>query len=262
MRLIEWLGLPELASLHGATVDAMDEFVHVFMAVLFVGWTIFFLYCLFRFWHRRQKRADYVGVRGHASSHLEVAVVIIEAILLIGFAFPFWFQRVAAFPTGPDVVTVRAVAYQFGWAFHYPGPDGKFGRVDKKLYVSTPAGVDREDPNAIDDVVVVGEMVLPKDREVIVRVTAKDVIHNLSIVPFRVSQDAIPGETYPQWFTPTKVGTWDIICGQLCGAGHGSMRAQVTVMTPEEFDRWLTENAPAPPAAPAEADAVPAEGGA
>ncbi|MCH1503009.1 MAG: hypothetical protein L7V86_05455, partial [Verrucomicrobiales bacterium] len=76
---------------------------------------------------------------------------------------------------------------------------------------------------------------------------SKDVIHNLSMVPLRVSQDAIPGTEYPTWFTPTKTGEWDIICGQLCGAGHGSMRALYTVIEGDEFDKWVIENAPKPP---------------
>ena len=61
-----------------------------------------------------------------------------------------------------------------------------------------------------------------------------------------MSQDAIPGAEYSMWFTPTKTGSWDIICGQLCGAGHGSMRAEVTVVEPGEFDQWLIDNAPKP----------------
>ncbi len=254
MRILDWLQLPEVTSLHGATVDAMNEFVHIFMAVLFVGWTIFFLYCLWRFWHKRNPKADYTGVRGHASTHLEVSVVIIEAILLIGFALPFWAQRVEAFPTGPDVVRIRAVAYQFGWAFHYPGPDGKFGRVHTDFYVSNPAGLDAEDPNGMDDIVSVGSLTMPKDRPVVIHVTSRDVIHNLSMVPLRVSQDAIPGAEYPTWFTPNKVGEWEIICGQLCGAGHGSMRALYNVVTEDEFDQWIVDNAPQPAAAAAAPD--------
>ena len=185
MRILDLLLVPEVTSAHGATVDAMDEFVHLFMAVLFVGWTLFFLYCLWRFWHKRNPKADYVGVRGHASTHLEVGVIIIEAVLLIGFALPFWFQRVEAFPSGPNVAHIRAVGYQFGWAFHYPGPDGKFGRVDTDLYVTDPAGLDREDPNAMDDIVKVGTLTMPKDRPVILDITSKDVIHNVSMVPLR-----------------------------------------------------------------------------
>lgn len=238
--------LPEVTSLHGATVDAMDEFVHLFMAVLFVGWSLFFLFCLWRFWHKRHPKADHLGVQSHAYTHLEVSVVIIEAILLIGFAFPFWAQRVEAFPTGPDVVRLRAVAYQFGWAFHYPGPDGRFGRVHRDFYLTDPAGLDREDPNGMDDIVSVGSMVLPHGRPVVVTVTSKDVIHNLSLVPMRVSQDAIPGAEYPTWFTPTKTGEWEIICGQLCGDGHSSMRALCTVLTEGDFDQWVIDNAPQP----------------
>lgn len=251
MRILDWMQLPEVHSAHGATVDAMDEFVHLFMAALFIGWTLFFFYCLWRFWHKRNPKADYVGVRGHASSHIEIGVVIIEAILLIGFALPFWAQRVEAFPVGPDVVRVRAVAYQFGWAFHYPGPDGKFGRVSTDLYVTELAGLDRSDPNGIDDIVKAGALTMPKDRPVIIDITSKDVIHNLSIVPMRVSQDAIPGTEYPTWFTPTVVGEGEIICGQLCGAGHGGMFARYEVIESDDFDKWILENVPAPPAAAA-----------
>ena len=257
MRILDWLKLPELTSLHGATVDAMNEFVHAFMLVLFVGWTIFFFYCLFRFNRRRNPRADYHGVRGHASSHVEIAVVIIEAILLIGFALPFWAQRVAAFPTGPDVCHVRAVAYQFGWAFHYPGPDGNFGRIDTELYLLDPAGLDREDPNGMDDIVKVGELTLPKDRSVVVSITSRDVIHGFASTPMRVSQDAMPGVETPTWFTPTKTGESEIICSQLCGAGHGSMRALMTVIEPEDFDKWITDNVPKPAAAAAPEPAAP-----
>ncbi len=250
-RVLDWLQLPEVASLHGATVDAMNEFLHLFMLVLFVGWTAFFLFCIWRFWHKRNPKADYVGVRGHASTHLEVSVVIIEAILLIGFAWPFWFQRVEAWPTGDDVVEVRAVAYQFGWAFHYPGQDGKFGRIDYGLYTENPVGLDKEDPNAADDFITVGNMTLPVDQPIIVHVSSRDVIHNLSMVPLRVSQDAMPNEDYPVWFTPTKIGEWEIICGQLCGAGHGSMRALYNVVSTGDYAKFLLENAPAPPVAAA-----------
>ncbi|MFT4637073.1 MAG: cytochrome c oxidase subunit 2 [Verrucomicrobiales bacterium] len=239
--------LPEATSAHAATVDAMNEFVHLFMLALCVGWTIFFFYCLYRFWHKRHPKADYVGVRGHASSHVEVAVVIIEAILLIGFALPFWAQRVEAFPSGPDVVNIRATAYRFGWAFHYPGADGKFGRVHSDFFVSDPAGLDRQDPNAFDDIVSVGTMLMPVDKPVLVTVASKDVIHNLSMVPLRVSQDAMPGAEFPTWFTPTKTGTWEIICGQLCGEGHSSMKAFYEVKTLGEFEKWKLENAPKPP---------------
>lgn len=257
--LTNWMQLPELASLHGATVDALNVFVHIFMGVLAVGWTLFLIFVFWRFHQRRSAKANYTGVRSHASTHVEVGVVIVEAILLLGFAFPFWAQRVAAFPIAdPTTVRLRAVGYQFGWAFHYPGPDGKFGRVHPDLYLQDPAGLDREDPNGQDDVVSVGNLVLPKDRSVVIEVTSRDVIHNLALHPMRTAQDAIPGAEYPMWFTPTKTGEWEIICGQLCGAGHASMKAMMEVRSAEEFDQWIADNTPAP-AADSAADAATTE---
>jgi cytochrome c oxidase subunit 2 len=77
----------------------------------------------------------------------------------------------------------------------------------------------------------------------------------------RSAQDAIPGAKAHMWFTPTKTGTWDIICGQLCGPGHANMKATLEVVSQEEFDAWVAEHqAPAPaPAAPAPAATTPAK---
>jgi dipeptidyl aminopeptidase/acylaminoacyl peptidase len=104
-------------------VDHMLELVHWIMLVLFVGWSIYLTIALIRFYRKRNPRADYTGVRGHASSHIEIGVIITEIILLLGFAFPLWATQVDQFPQ-PDV-RVNAWAQQFSWNFHYPGPDGK-----------------------------------------------------------------------------------------------------------------------------------------
>lgn len=233
----------------------MNEFIHLFMAVLFVGWSAFIVIALFRFHRSRNPKADYLGVKSHASSHLEVGVVIVEAVLLLGFAFPFWKQRVKDWPTGPDVVHVRAVGYQFGWFFHYPGPDGQFGRVDPDFYATHPVALDLQDPGSKDDIVVPGTLTIPVDRPCVIDVTSKDVIHNLAIVPMRIAQDAFPGQEVPMWFTPTKKsvdGPWEIICGQLCGAGHSQMKAFIEVISEEDWAKWLEERTPKPAAPDAE----------
>ena len=91
------LGIPENYAEHGGSVDHMIDVVHWFMAGLFVGWTIFFFVACWRFWHRRNKEASYHGVKNHVSTHLEIGVVIIEAVLLLGFAFPLWEERTDRF---------------------------------------------------------------------------------------------------------------------------------------------------------------------
>lgn len=244
------IGLPEVASEHGHMIDHMMEMLHWFMLLLFIGWSVFFLYCIVRYHRSRHPKADYRGVRSHASTHLEVGVVIVEAVLLLGFAFPLWFTRVNEFPTGPEVVKVRAVGYQFGWLMHYPGPDGKFGRTSPDFYGTADArqqaGMDPDDPNGADDIFLTSELILPIGRPAIVEVSSKDVIHNLAIKSMRIAQDAIPGMHIPMWFTPIKEGEWDMVCGQLCGSGHANMKATLQVVDNDAFKgRFEAAAAPA-----------------
>ncbi len=238
------IGLPEVASEHGSMVDHMLEMVHWVVAVLLIGWSAFFVYCLVRFRTKRNPKASYKGVEGHASHHVEIAVVVVEAILLLGFAFPLWAQRITDYPSGPDVVRVRAVGEQFKWNMHYPGPDNKFGLTKSELMSgANPVGIDWEDLNAKDDFIF-RELVLPVDRECIVSVTSKDVIHNLSLHPMRIQQDAIPGSISDMWFRPISTGRWETICGQLCGANHANMIGYMEVMAQEEFDSWYKNMTP------------------
>ena len=120
------LGLPLNASEQGAQIDRLIFYVHILMAVLFVGWILFFLYTLFRFRKGRNPKADYTGVKTHASSYLEVAIAAIEVVLLVGISIPFWSWKVSAFPTEPNTVHVRVIAQQFAWNIHYPGPRRHF----------------------------------------------------------------------------------------------------------------------------------------
>jgi cytochrome c oxidase subunit 2 len=84
-KINQLFGIPELASEHGELVDHMLGFVHWFMLILFVGWSIYLGWVFYRYNQKRNRRADYVGVRGHATTHIEIGVVIVEAILLLGF---------------------------------------------------------------------------------------------------------------------------------------------------------------------------------
>src|SRR5712691_2350010 len=92
------LGLPVLASEHGQNVDNLIIYVHWLMIVLFVGWLAYFAYALFRFHRSRNPRADYVGVKNHASNYIEAAVAIVEGVLLLGLAVPLWARQVDKVP--------------------------------------------------------------------------------------------------------------------------------------------------------------------
>src|SRR5690242_19169111 len=121
------LGLPVLAAEHGRQVDDLIIYVHWLMIVLFVGWLAYFAYALFRFHRSRNPKADYFGVKNHASNYIEGAVALVEVVLLLGFAVPFWARAVDKFPKESEATRIQVVAQQFNWNFRYPGKDGEFG---------------------------------------------------------------------------------------------------------------------------------------
>src|SRR6187549_3327244 len=108
------MGIVPNASEHGYLVDHMLEACHWFMAVLFFGWSCYFFYTIWRFHRSRNPKADYHGVQSKASAHLEFSVVLIEAVLLLGFGLPLWGKRETenSFPKGSDALEVRAIAEQ------------------------------------------------------------------------------------------------------------------------------------------------------
>jgi cytochrome c oxidase subunit 2 len=240
----EFLGQPPNASSHGYQIDHILEFCHWFMAALFVGWSTFFIYVIIRFRKGRQPTANHQGVTSGISTHLEFSVVLIEAVLLLGFAIPLWAKRVNQFPPGKEALLVHVVAQQFSFNYHLPGQDGQFGRRDISFESnSNPLGLDPNDPASKDDIVTTGELHVPVNRPVVAELSSKDVIHDFFLPSMRIGGDAIPGSLIPVWFTPVKTGTDEIICAQLCGLGHYGMKGTLVVDTPQDFQAWLKERA-------------------
>jgi cytochrome c oxidase subunit 2 len=254
------------------------------MAVLFIGWALYFLFVLFRFRAGANPKANYTGVKSHFSSWIEIGVVVAEVILLVGFAIPAWARWVTPHDPSDDPLMVKVMGQQFAWNIHYPGPDGIFGSSDPHLVDETtnPVGLDRSAPGARDDVVTINQLHLPVDRPVTVMLSTKDVIHSFFLPTMRVKQDAIPGMEIPVRFTPVMTtpeeskfpacaatkSCWEIACAQLCGLGHYRMRGYFMVHEQDEFDAWmegqvaqtLAEN-PEPVAAAVEPVAEPAAAG-
>ena len=235
------LGLPPLASENGQDVDNLIIYVHWLMIALFLGWIIYFFYALYRFRSSRNPKADYVGVRNHASSYIELAVAGVEAVLLVFIAVPLWSKAVDKFPPASESTVIQVVAQQYAWNARYAGPDGIFGRQDMKFVASDNVfGVDPTDANGKDDIQTLNDLHVVVDKPVIIYLSSKDVIHSLKIIAMRVCQDAIPGLRIPVWFKPTKIGRYQINCAQLCGPGHASMTGGfVTVETQADFDKWI-----------------------
>jgi cytochrome c oxidase subunit 2 len=253
--MTEWfaqhiLGMPELASKNGESVDALIVYVHWLMLALLIGWVAYFSYAVWRFSAKRNPKANYHGVTNHSSSYIEIGVVIAEAVLLVGVAIPIWARAVDHFPDAKDSTVIYVMGQQFAWNVRYAGPDGVFGRQDMKFVSSDNVfGVDPADPAGKDDIVTLNEIHVPVGKPVIVYVSSKDVIHSFKVVAMRVCQDAIPGLRIPCWFTPTKIGRYQVNCAQLCGGGHSAMTGGfLTVESQEDFDKWLKSKTAAPAA--------------
>ncbi len=251
--LARWM--PIDASAHGQALDEMNALVHWLMALLFVGWGIYFVWVLFRYRAGRNPKASYEGATSSASTWIEAGIVIAEVIILVGFAIPAWARWVTP-PPGDEALVVRVIGEQFAWNVHYAGDDGVFGRQKPELMsASNPIGLDPEDPTGADDIVKINQLHLPINRPVTLLLSSKDVIHSFGLPVMRVKQDMIPGMEIPVHFTPV-ISTpeeaifpkcaagktcWEIACAQLCGLGHYRMRGFLQVHEPGGFESWLAE---------------------
>ena len=261
LELLQYFGLPLVnASTQGPAIDNIISIVHWLMAVLFVGWGVFFIYTLIRFRASKNPKADYHGVKSHFSSYLEIVIAVIEVGLLFGFAFPIWASRINDVPKGPDTVQIRVVAQQFAWNIHYPGPDGVFGKSSTDLVdeAENPIGLDRSDEFAKDDIFTVNQLHIPVNTPINISLSSKDVLHSFGLPEFRVKQDAVPGMEIPVWFEATMTTEeflettkgsaregkgFEIACAQLCGLGHYRMKGFLTVHDDEGYAAWLDEEA-------------------
>jgi cytochrome c oxidase subunit 2 len=237
------LFLPPLAAESGRGVDELIIYIHWLMIALFIGWMAYFVYAVWRFRASRHPKADPVGVRSHASSYAEIAVILAELVLLVGFAIPLWAKasNVTKIPESKNPLTLQIVAQQFAWNARYAGPDGEFGKQDMtQVAENNIFGVRADDPKGKDDVQVLNEIHVPVGKPVICHVSSKDVIHSFKIIALRVTQDAIPGMRIPCWFEATKEGRYQINCAQLCGNGHSAMSGGFLVVESQEaYDKWL-----------------------
>ncbi len=247
------LGLPIDASVHGAEVDQLITWLHVLMAVLAVGWGLYFLFVLWRFRAKKNPTASYEGAKGKFAKGLEVGVALVEAVLLVAFAVPAWAKWTQEIPEETDAVRIRVVAQQFAWNIHYPGADGVFGNTSPALVGPTNViGLDNEDPFSHDDIVTINQLHLPVDKQILIGLSSLDVIHSFFLPQMRVKQDAVPGMRIPVQFkakmTTPEGETWNIACAQLCGNSHYRMKGYYTIHSQADYEAWLRDNAPEPPA--------------
>ena len=181
----------------------------------------------------------------HDSPRLEMTWTLVTAGILAIFLFnalSLW-ARVTA-PPPADAVLIEVTGQQFAWNVRYPGKDGVLGKTDHlQASQDNPIGLVKDDPASKDDLLLLNQMYLPKDKPVRVQVRSMDVIHSFFLPNFRVKQDAMPGMTIDIWFTPTELGDFEIACAEHCGLGHYRMRGAVHVVPAADLEKAVAEAA-------------------
>ena len=226
--LIDWL--PEQAARQAERTDTLFWFVVWASIVIFTIVMTFLIYSAFRFRAKPGDESD--GPPIHGNTRLEIVWTVVPTILLAVMAVWAYLVLSDNEALASDRMVVNVTAEQFVWSFTYPG-----GQVAS------------------------GDLRLPLGRQVELRMRSKDVIHDFYVAQFRVKEDVVPGVTTKVIVNPNKVGTFQVICAELCGAGHGVMRTRVIVMEPSAYDGWLAQaqkDVAAQAAAPAATTPAPA----
>jgi cytochrome c oxidase subunit 2 len=148
-------------------------------------------------------------------------VLVCDVVIIIG-AITVWYDIKQVMPPADPGAVVRVIGQQWAWSFQQPGPDGVL--------------------DTADDIRTVGELHVAVNTTYHFELMSRDVIHSFAVPAFRLKQDALPGRTISGWFTPNRVGTYDIQCTQMCGIGHAMMAGRVIVETPKDHAAWLLRN--------------------
>ena len=209
--------------------------------IVFVAVNLFMAYAIIRFRHRKGQRAKYEP----ENKKLEWWLTIITSVGVAAMLTPGLFVWADFVNVPKDAAVVEAVGRQWNWSFRFPGKDGALGATSAKLTTSdNPFGIDPDDPKGRDDVLVPGqELHLPIGQPVKILLRSTDVLHDFTVPQFRVKMDLVPGTVTHVWLTPTKAGTYEIMCEELCGLAHFAMRGRVVVDEAAGFGSWLASQA-------------------
>lgn len=221
------------------TIDTTIDITFVITGIVFVAVNLFMAYAIFRFRHDPARRSHYEP----ENKKLETWLTVITAVGVAAMLAPGLIVWADFVEVPEDADEIEAIGQQWQWSFRLPGEDGELGEVDAR-YISpdNPFGMNPNDPTGLDDVLVdSNELHLPLDRPVKVLLRSKDVLHDFAVPQFRVKMDLVPGLVTYVWFTPTRTGKFDILCMELCGIAHYTMRGYVVVDEPEDYDKWVSE---------------------
>ncbi len=237
-----------IASVHGAWTDKLFWITMGVTVIAFSIISVVMFVFIYQYRYNPERRAKFYP----DNHYLELAWTIIPAIvlaLLIFTGLRAWNDITG--PAKEDAEVIELIGQQFNWGVRYPGvKDGKLGKHSFKLIDDTnQLGLDLSDKNSFDDFTAL-QLHIPKGKEVLLKIRAKDVIHSVYLPHFRVKMDAVPGMVTQFKFVATKTTqemrdelgnqnfNYELACAEICGRGHFSMRLPVVVDSEEEYEAW------------------------
>ncbi len=232
---------PPSAASHGAALDGQFVITLLVTGVVFIAAQVALGYLLIRYKDKPGAQASH----SHGSTKMEIVWTSATAILFFLMVLPgqsIWADLYIR-EAPADALQIEITGQQFAWNMRYPGPDGQFGRTSPELMddsAGNPVGLDFEDPNAQDDLVL-PTMAIPVDRPIELLLRSKDVTHSFFVRELRIKQDTVPGLMIPLRFTATDTGQFEIACAELCGLGHHRMRSFIDVLSEADYQQWLAD---------------------
>jgi cytochrome c oxidase subunit II len=207
--VIPWL--PEGATEEADAIDLTYWVVTIICIAIFALVAAVSIYAVWKFRAPPDDQED--GKPIHGNTKLEIVWTLVPTILVTAISGVSGWALLDVQNVAEGTRVVNVTAQQFAWSFSYPNANDR----------------------------TAGELVLEQNTSVELRLTAKDVIHSFWVPEFRMKQDAVPGITTIVKVTPTKLGTYEVICTELCGLGHSVMRSRARVLSSKDYDAWLRE---------------------
>lgn len=269
IKLLVPIMIPKSASYHG---DETDRLFYVTLGFIFVVFVLTQA-ALFYFGYRYNQSKNKVAYFYTHNNKLEVVWTVIPSIVLavlVVMGMRTWFKIFDVESRDPNAMVIEVTGKQFQWMVRYPGADGKFGKRIIDTAHITPKnelGIDFTDPNSRDDFFA-DKLVFIKNKAVLVKLGAQDVIHSFYLPHFRVKMDCVPGiptqfyfvpkytteemreylKTQPWWNTinpETGKARWEtfkfeLACTEVCGRSHYGMQKEVVVVKDSaEYLAWI-----------------------
>jgi cytochrome c oxidase subunit 2 len=215
MLQIRWDGVQ--GSTAAPKIDRLLEVMIVLSSFVFSLVMTMLAYALWTFRAKPGDEGD--GEPIHGNTRLEIAWTVIPTVIVLFGAGYSWATLHNIEERHPGYMNVNVYSQQYAWSFTYPGAD-RFSR---------------------------GVLHVPVNRQIVFSMHALDVIHSFWVPEWRIKKDNVPGITTQAVVTPDRLGTYQLVCTELCGFGHSTMRAIVVVQSQRAFQKWLTTLQKPPP---------------